>query len=109
MSSCIPHSEPQIIEGHWVTDFEWNEFFQGRQPTPKEALQEEAWTRLEFARGVEPPESKEGQARLWSLTFVGRRETCEILPNFPPSILVEKILERSLVWEVEGYPTYEFD
>ena len=107
--SCVPHSAPREIVGSWSRDFEWNAFFEGREPTPNQAFSQDMMPRLAFKTGVTPPAEQEGQARLWRLTFVGREETCDLFPDSPKTIFVEKILEQELIWEVEGYPSYSFD
>lgn len=108
--ACVPHSEPKIIEGSWVTDFEWNAFFEGREPPPKEAFPNDYMPpRLAFKRGVEPPPGIDGQARLWAIRFVGREETCDLLSDIEPTFFVEEIIEKNLIWEVEGYPSYSLE
>ena len=107
--ACVPHSEPKVFEGSWATDFEWNAFFQNARPSPKEAFPDYLPPALSFKEGVERPASVDGQARLWAIKFVGREETCELLPDMPPTFFVEKILEKELIWEVQGYPYLKFD
>lgn len=109
--ACIPHSAPQRINGSWSTDFEWNAFFEGREPTLGEAFSvEEAYSldslrpELAFRSGVEPPPVIDGKARVWRLEFLGRRQTCHIYPNIRPVIYVEEIRHSKLLREVPGYP-----
>lgn len=107
--ACVPHSEPMIIEGSWATDFEWNAFFEGREPAPEEAFPDYLPPNLAFKKGVEAPPGSKTHARLWSLKFVGRKETCRLFPEIPSTFFVEKIFEKKLIWEVEGYPSYSFE
>ena len=109
--SCVPHSEPKIIEGSWATDFEWNAFFENSEPSPEEAFLTDRWLpSLAFREGVVAPVgSKDNAARLWAVKFVGREETCELFDNIPPTVFVEEILEHKLVREVQGYPSYSFE
>tara|TARA_B100000678_G_C17953453_1_gene400131 strand:- start:33 stop:515 length:483 start_codon:yes stop_codon:yes gene_type:complete len=103
--SCIPHSEPKIIEGSWATDFEWNAFFEGRQPTPQEAFPADYLPpTLAFKDGVEAPPGSSGSARLWAIKFIGREQTCRLFENTEPTFFVERILDQKLVWEAQGYP-----
>ncbi|MEW4449677.1 hypothetical protein [Qipengyuania sp. JC766] len=107
---CVPHSEPKIFEGSFGTDFEWSQFFENRQPSPEEAFPEDySPPNLAFKQGVVPPASSRGNARLWAIRFVGREETCRLFPEIPPTFFVEKILDKELIWEVKGYPTYSFE
>ena len=107
--SCVPLSEPRVISGSWSRDFEWNAFFEGREPSPDEAFSQDMTPSLTFRKGVTPPPEQVGQARLWRLTFIGREETCDLFPDSPKTIFVEQIVEQSLIWEVEGYPSYSFE
>ena len=107
--ACVPHSEPKIIEGSWATDFEWNAFFPSRQPTPEEAFPDSLPPSLAFQTGEDAPARADGAARLWKIKFVGREETCRPFADIPPTFFVEEVLDKDMVWEVEGYPTYSFD
>lgn len=107
--ACVPHSEPKTIEGSWATDFEWNAFFEGRQPTPEEAFPDTLPPSLAFQTGVDAPHREDGAARLWKMKFVGREETCRLFDDIPPTFFVEKVLDKDLIWEVEGYPTYSLE
>ena len=105
--ACVPHSEPKIFEGSWATDFEWNAFFEGRQPTPEEAFADSLPPSLAFQTGVDAPPRADDAARLWKIKFVGREETCRLFDDVQPTFFVEKVLDKDLVWE--GYPTYSFE
>ena len=108
--ACVPHSEPKVIEGSWATDFEWNAFFEGRRPAPKDAFPiDHPLPSLAFKDGVDAPPSSDGKARLWAIKFIGREETCELFPEIDPTFFVERILDKELIWDVEGYPTYSFE
>ena len=107
--ACIPHSQAKVIEGSWATDFEWNAFFEGRQPTPKEAFPDTLPASLAFRDGVQAPPKADDAARLWKIKFVGREETCRPFDDIAPTFFVEEVLEKELGWEVQGYPTYSLD
>jgi hypothetical protein len=107
--ACVPHSEPKVIEASWASDFEWNAFFEGRHPTPREAFPDDLPPTLAFRSGVNSPERADNAARLWSIKFIGREETCRLFPHIPPTFFAEEILEQRLIWEVAGYPTYTFE
>ncbi|MBX7458915.1 hypothetical protein K3152_11715 [Qipengyuania sp. 1NDH17] len=108
--ACIPHSEPKVIRGSWALDFEWNAFFENKEPTPREAFPKDYLPpNLAFKTGVERPDGRDGKVRLWRVTFMGREQTCNLFPEIPPTFFVERIIDKELVWEVGGYPDYTLE
>jgi hypothetical protein len=107
--ACVPHSKPQLFEGSWAVDFEWSRFYENRRPSPKEAFAAFEGPELAFKRSINAPPSSENKARLWAIRFIGREESCQLFPNTQPTIFVERVIDRKLVWEVQGYPDYTFE
>ena len=96
---CLPHSEPLLLAGVWVTDFEWNQFHEdaGQMPNGQsvkdyrryiETLPELSGTAL---RAIDIGEG----AAIVRVRFEGRRRLCNPYPDFD-RILVDRVIS----WDV---------
>ena len=98
-SSCLRYSEPERIAGTWSRNFEWNEFYEGRELSSQEAfrLQQPSVGLLARSTGGLPRDSKGVRLRTVSyIEFIGRRPLCDVTPGYRTLLIDSMILERTI-------------
>jgi hypothetical protein len=97
-SNCLRYSKPERIAGTWSRDFEWNEFFEGREvPRSGVQFQRPSISLLPRSTGGLPRDSNGVRlATIAYVEFIGRRPLCDITPGYRTLLIDSMISERTI-------------
>ncbi|MEO1968834.1 MAG: hypothetical protein ABGW87_09000 [Sphingomonadaceae bacterium] len=96
--ACIPHTKPIVIQGTWARDFEFNRFYENVRVQPQNAFQQaDQITELVSDQPLQKDAAGRTLATLDFIKFVGRKQTCDVLPEMNlTQIVVDRVISNDV-------------
>jgi len=96
--ACVPYSEPSIVTGRYVVDWEFDQFWEGPYSDQHRMWEiPDVATRLHWNRPIPTNAQDQQVATVTEMTFVTRRPLCLITAK-EQWLTVDRIIDQKIIW-----------